>query len=324
MVKEVLKNVFRIEVPLPRNPLKALNSYLIKGKSRSLLVDTGFNWPECKEAQINGLAHLAIDWSEVDFFLTHVHADHSGLIHELATPESHVYCNQIDWDLLKASMSHNYWEQTKSFLLIHGFPVQDIGDQTVTIIDYISGTDVNCCFVRNEETLTVGGYNFVCIETPGHSPGHMCLYEPEHRFLFSGDHILADISSNITSWNDGNDYLGLYLQSLDRVYALDIKTVLPGHRGIIKDHRQRISELTHHHRNRLQEIKDLLRKSSMTAYEVASYMNWDVSYDSWQELSRYQRWFATGEAIAHLEHLCCRGEAVKDNQGSQVVFSLPL
>jgi glyoxylase-like metal-dependent hydrolase (beta-lactamase superfamily II) len=150
----------------------------------------------------------------------------------------------------------------------------------------------------------------------------MCLYEPEHRFLFSGDHILAGISSNITSWNDGNDYLGLYLQSLDKIYALDIKTVLPGHRSIIKDHRQRISELKHHHRNRLQEIKGLLQKGSMTAYEVASCMHWDIPYNSWKEFPRYQRWFATGEAIAHLEHLCYLGEAAKDYHGSQVVFSL--
>jgi len=322
MVEEILKNVFRIEVPLPRNPLKALNAYLVKGKSRSLLVDTGFNWPECKEAQMNSLAYLGIDWSEVDFFLTHVHGDHSGLLHELASPKSHVYCNKIDWDLLKASMSHNYWDQTNSFLIMHGFPPHDIREQANTITDYISGTDVHCCFLRDGDILSAGGYNFVCIDTPGHSPAHMCLYEPEHRFLFSGDHILADISSNITSWNDGKDYLGLYLQSLDRVYTLDIKMVLPGHRSIINDHRHRISELKHHHSNRLQEIRGLLRRSSMTAYEVAGCMHWDIAYSSWKQLPGYQRWFATGEAIAHLEHLCCRGEAAKGYLGSKMVFRL--
>jgi len=108
MVEEIMKNVYRIEVPLPENPLKALNSYLIRGSERCLLVDTGFNWVECKEAQLNGLAELGVEMSQVDFFLTHVHGDHSGLLYELASPESTVFCSQTDWDILLACMSRNY------------------------------------------------------------------------------------------------------------------------------------------------------------------------------------------------------------------------
>jgi len=39
-----------IEVVLPNNPLKALNSYVIKGNEKSLIIDTGFNREECIDA----------------------------------------------------------------------------------------------------------------------------------------------------------------------------------------------------------------------------------------------------------------------------------
>jgi len=46
-------------------------------------------------------------------------------------------------------------------------------------------------------TLTYGDYTFTCIETPGHTLGHICLYETAKKILISGDHVLIDISPNI-------------------------------------------------------------------------------------------------------------------------------
>jgi glyoxylase-like metal-dependent hydrolase (beta-lactamase superfamily II) len=54
MIDEVLPNIYRIEVPLPRNPLRAINSYVIKGDDRALIVDTGMNREECVVNQRNG------------------------------------------------------------------------------------------------------------------------------------------------------------------------------------------------------------------------------------------------------------------------------
>ena len=45
MVKEMAKNIYRIEVPMPDNPLRILNSYFIRGEERDLLIDTGFPAP---------------------------------------------------------------------------------------------------------------------------------------------------------------------------------------------------------------------------------------------------------------------------------------
>ena len=47
MIEEVWPNIFRMEIPLPANPLKAINSYVVKGGDRFLIIDTGMNRPEC-------------------------------------------------------------------------------------------------------------------------------------------------------------------------------------------------------------------------------------------------------------------------------------
>ena len=47
MFEKIFPDLYRIEIPLPKNPLKALNAYLIKGHDRSLIVDTGMNREEC-------------------------------------------------------------------------------------------------------------------------------------------------------------------------------------------------------------------------------------------------------------------------------------
>ena len=50
MPEEIMQNIHRIPVPLPGNPLKELNAYLIRGKDRNLLIDTGFRQPAWEEA----------------------------------------------------------------------------------------------------------------------------------------------------------------------------------------------------------------------------------------------------------------------------------
>ena len=48
MPEEILKNLYRLSIPLVGNPLKKLNAYLIKGSDRNLLIDTGFRQPACR------------------------------------------------------------------------------------------------------------------------------------------------------------------------------------------------------------------------------------------------------------------------------------
>ena len=98
MVKEMAKNIYRIEVPMPDNPLRILNSYFIRGEEREILIDTGFQLPECREALAAGLAELGSEQDRRDILLTHLHSDHSGLAAEFVGEKRHIYMNATDLD----------------------------------------------------------------------------------------------------------------------------------------------------------------------------------------------------------------------------------
>lgn len=323
MIDEVLPNIFCLKIPLPHNPLGVLNSYLIKGQERRLLIDTGFNWPECRKALLEGIAELGLNLEDLEFLITHVHADHSGLLFDLAPQGSVVYASERDADELRACFTNTYWQDVDREFGLYGFPQNRIGSEANQIKSYISGHDLGFVYLHEGSVLEIGDYRFTCIMTPGHSPGHVCLYDKEQKVLISGDHILPDISPNITLWPNVEDPLGNYLHSLDKVDQMDIDLVLPGHRGIIRDCHGRIRELKEHHRARLDEVMEILKGGAMDAYQIASHMTWDLSYSCWDEFPPFQRWFATGEAIAHLQHLLRQDKIIKITTPGKYLFALP-
>ena len=76
LITEVTKNIYKKVVPLPNNPLREINVYFVLGE-KNLMIDTGFNRPECEEALKNAVAELGIE--EYDVFISHLHSDHCGL-----------------------------------------------------------------------------------------------------------------------------------------------------------------------------------------------------------------------------------------------------
>ena len=130
--------------------------------------------------------------------------------------------------------------------------------------------------------------------------------------LFTADHVLFDITPNITMWPNLPNALGRYLESLEKVRALPVKLALPGHRhtGNLE---ARIQALFTHHRNRVGETLAIVqREPGLTAYQVASRMTWDIKADSWEAFPLNQKWFASGEALAHLEYLMEAGQVARE------------
>ena len=76
MHEKILPDIWRIQIPLQGSPLKYLNSYLIKGHKRFLIIDTGMNRKECLDPMIESLERLEVDLKNTDFFITHFHSDH--------------------------------------------------------------------------------------------------------------------------------------------------------------------------------------------------------------------------------------------------------
>ena len=323
MSEEILPNLFKIEVPLPQNPLKAVNSYVIKAHNHSLIIDTGMNREECMEVMASSLKKLDVDLDNADFFITHMHADHSGLVSDLARKTSTIYGGQADAAVLN-SINSRYWEKIAHFARMNGFPEDELqrAMKNHPGIKYSLKGPVDFSILREGDTISIGDYLFKCIETPGHTKGHLCLYEPNQKILISGDHVLVDITPNISLWSAEGNPLKEYLLSLDNVYNLDIELLLPGHRSVSQNCRARIQELKHHHQTRASEVLSILEEGSHNAYQVASQMSWDMSYQFWDQFPSAQKWFATGEACAHLKYLEEEGKIRREIQEQKVVFSL--
>ena len=176
--------------------------------------------------------------------------------------------------------------------------------------------------LEDGDGIEVGDYHFKCVATPGHTMGHICLYEPDKEIMVAGDHILIDITPNIQCWSDDQNPLKHYLASLGKVYSLKVGLTLPGHRRLIRDHRARIQELKHHHADRLAEVLTILSRGGMNAYRVASQMTWDIDSESWDQFPVAQKWFATGEAISHLRYLEEEGKLVRKASGEIRLYAL--
>ncbi|MFC1847989.1 MBL fold metallo-hydrolase [Chloroflexota bacterium] len=326
MIDEVMPGIFRVEIPLPKNPLRALNSYIVRGNGRFLMVDTGQNREECIEAMRSGLMELQVDLEKTDFFITHLHADHLGLVATLATGGSRIYFNQLEAELssFEVSRTVEYWQRWEDIFLANGFPDNELvrAMQSHPGRRFSLTQEVDFSVVGEGDRIDIGDYSFRCIETPGHSPGHTCLYELEKKILISGDHVLHDITPNIMVWMDMDNSLGRYLESLSKVYELDVNIVLPGHRRLFTDHRARIRELREHHVARLEEAMDALQDDALTAYQVAPRITWDIDFASWDQFPPMQKYFATGETIAHLKYLTAIGKVTEKKGDSQILYAL--
>jgi len=320
MIEEIQPNLFRVEVPLPNSPLKFLNSYVIRSSDRNLIVDTGLNRKECLDAMHSGLQALGIELKKTDFFITHLHADHFGLVSKLATSTSRVFFNRPERELIEAS---GWWERMVAYAARNGFPENELqaAIRSHPGREFASEWVPEISVLQDGDEIHAGSYFFKCVSTPGHSLGHTCLYEPNKKILVAGDHILIDITPNIQCWSDDHNPLQNYLASLDKVNKMEINLVLPGHRRLITDHKTRIAELKEHHQRRLKEVISILGSDPQTAYQVASRMTWDLDCDSWEEFPRAQKWFATGEAIAHLRYLQRKGLIVRKDEGAVTRFT---
>ncbi len=321
MIEEMLPGVLRLEVPLPRSPLKATNSYVVIDRERPLVIDTAFNRPECRDAFVSLLGEVGIDLDTVDYFVTHLHADHLGLAVSLARNGTTIYFNEPDMPL--ARPSDEYWEWMGHVYETHGMPLSDSHIAMDRHPGRIYGPerDFPYTVVYDGDVLERGGYRLRCFQTRGHTPGHMCLLLEDLNVLFCGDHILGDITPNITMWTDVENPLGDYLQSLDATDRLNVDRALTGHRSMVADCGGRISELKRHHAVRCEEVLRALADGEKDAAQVTPLISWDLRYETWDDVHPVQKLFATGETIAHLQYLETQGSITSREVGGRVLFS---
>jgi len=325
MPEEIFPNLYHTEIPLPKNPLKSLNSYIVKGDDRFLIIDTGFNREECLNAMNASLQALEVDLNKTDFFITHLHADHMGLLGTLISDNSKAYFNHHETKTINTfRIEGTPFQKLLDVYIANGFAAESarISMESHPGLKYSSRRMIDFTCVGDGDVIDIGDFHFQCVATPGHSPGHTCLYEPEKKILFAGDHILFDITPNITYWMDMGDSLEQYLASLEKVNALETELVLTGHRRLVHDLHGRVRELQEHHSARLNEVLVALSEGEKNIYQIAPHISWDITAKTWEEFPPPQKWFAFGETMAHVIYLENRGKISRKHRNGTITYVL--
>jgi glyoxylase-like metal-dependent hydrolase (beta-lactamase superfamily II) len=153
--------------------------------------------------------------------------------------------------------------------------------------------------VVHGQRLELAGREWVSIHTPGHTIDHLCLYDPEHGVLISGDHVLPTITPHISGVGNGADALKSYIQTLDLVAALDGVTLgLPAHGHPFDDVPGRVDAIKRHHDERMRLLRDASKQLGAAtvvelSHEIFPRKHWGVMAES--------------ETFAHLEHMVLEG-----------------
>lgn len=330
-VHEVIPGLWCVPIPMTGNPLKELNSYIIKGDiskgERHLVIDTGFHWDECYGAMIDGFNTIGIKREDIDILVTHLHGDHAGNAQFLAAENSKVYMSEIDRRYIRnlsgeVDYADVLWRKAER-LLKSGVPrnrYDEMIDNTFGGNMKIEGTFAGYTPIKEGDELKYGGYSLKAIHTPGHTPGHMCFLIENTGAMILGDHVLFDITPNITDWPDQKDPLGDYLDSLNKIDSYDITIPLPAHR-LPGDFHGRIAALNNHHKKRIRECYEIIEQlGDAYAYDIAGRMKWKIRSDNWETFPATQRWFAMGECFAHIDYLKTRGYIEEKTDGNGILY----
>jgi glyoxylase-like metal-dependent hydrolase (beta-lactamase superfamily II) len=270
-----------------------------------------------------GLTDVGEDPGGVDVLLTHLHADHSGNASVIGGGQR-IYISEVDAKWLErlprdGKTGHGgglVWSRERDTLT--GMPeemVDNIGKLNPALMFAPPG-GVGYTYIHDGEIINAGGYSLRCILTPGHTPGHMCLWDGRIGLMFTGDHVLFDITPNIGVWPGVEDPLGDYLDSLEMIRGYPVKTPLPGHRKP-GDFHARIGELQKHHETRLAEVEGIVRAGpGLTAYDISGRMRWKIRACDWSSFPDPQKIFAIGECQSHLDYLIIRGAIVRKRDGN--------
>ena len=150
--------------------------------------------------------------------------------------------------------------------------------------------------VEQGDVLYLAGREMFVLHTPGHTPDHFCLHDPEAGIFLAGDHVLPSITPHISGISTSEDPLLSFFYSLDRVGEISgINKALPAHGHPFDDLNKRTEEIKRHHFERLDRIREISRDFGRPA-SVEEFSRHLFKQRSWGSM-------AESETYAHLEHL---------------------
>src|SRR3954453_18533255 len=314
-VVEVVEGVFRLALPLGIHGVPTVSAYLLRAEDGDTLVDCGIAagvdggnpGPDGTAAVSAALAAVGSTLERVErLVVTHAHIDHFGLAGEVVRRSGGELWmhRRTDLDLEKYADPDEAVDRRELMLADHGLYGPELTETSRGLCDWIPvmpSIGRPSTLLDGGERIRVGDRNREVVHTPGHSPGHICLWSATDRLLCSGDHLLQVVSPPVT-FERGfeTDPMGSYLESLERVGTLAPDLVLPGHGAPFRDGARRAASISRNKLRRLTQIREMVEARERTATELTAELFPTA-------MTAAQRHFAMAEILAYLAHHEVRG-----------------
>ena len=298
--ERVLPGVWRLRLPLDLPAVPHCNAWALQAGDGIVLVDTGMHDRGSMANLELGLGKTGHTVDDIRLIvITHAHIDHCGQAPPLAERAG---CEVWIHPAFRVHATSDL-DRTIEVALQSGVPEEPLrrwaerrrgrgtgqGGTLSSDRDLVPGV-----------TLETDAGTWDVIETPGHAPSHVCLHQPEQRLLISGDHLLGRVSQYFDVGYTP-DPIGDFLDSLDRVDALDARLALAGHARPFTDVRGHIEANRELVARNLAAVARALVDGEKTAYAVAR----DVFGDQFtEEMASWQMTMTT----AWLQRLEALGE----------------
>jgi len=307
-LSEVADGIFELRLPIPFED-GLVNVFVFTDGDEADLLDCGMNSDESVDAIHQALEQVGSPRLR-RLVVTHIHPDHYGAAGTLAGDGlADLYMHRLEVPLVHpryVELEHLV-EQVKHYLLINGVPDDEaeVISNSQRALSQVVKPAEPAVQLDGAEDIDMGRHSLHVEWTPGHSPGHICLFEEGTGLLFAGDHILPELSPNIGLHPQSTpDPLHDYLQGLKRMVDRKPTLVLPAHGRPFADVTARVDALVSHHHRRLDQILEIVGREKKTA--------WQVALELWGPRDNlYEKRLALQEGLAHLQALAVDGRLRK-------------
>jgi glyoxylase-like metal-dependent hydrolase (beta-lactamase superfamily II) len=325
----VLEGVHQIKSPGPGGASWPTNVYLIEGGDGHILVDCGWDSQESLWALQEGLKATLLKLRDIKkVVITHVHPDHYGLSGKLKQIcGAQVAIHRIDAGFISPRYKDfaDLVEKTEQLLRQNGVPpneLPELKEASLWMNKYVT-PDSPDVMLEDGDTISNDSFELEVLWTPGHSPGHICLYEKQRKFIITGDHVLYETTPHV-GFNplSGDNPLGDYVASLQKLERLKVYFVLPGHGPVFNALVLRTEKILEHHENRKRAIMKSLRDGMKSAYAIAQEIPWmtDRGGTAFRDLQVWDRRMAVTETIAHLKLLVTENSVANVDMDSTSLY----
>jgi glyoxylase-like metal-dependent hydrolase (beta-lactamase superfamily II) len=317
--------ITQLRLPLTGSALSHVNSYLLRGDDGYILVDCGWDMPDVLEALQAGLDEAGVALDDIrSLVITHMHPDHYGMAGTLKRlGRMRLLMHRLDWLYLKTQRQDLEGRRiaSEAWLNRNGFHPSTGNEAAFQAFQFLTlvAPDQQ---LEDADRIRLAESDMQVVWTPGHTPGHVCLFDAQRHFLITGAHVLEPITPNVSLWHDGmGNPLGAFLDSLRKVAALDADLVLPAHGEPFVGLQRRVNELLAHHDEREAAVEAALDGHQPTAADVAAALPWTRRKRSLSELPVLQQRMAITETLSHLEHLRAMGRAERIETSETIVYA---